>query len=243
MIGVDLATPASYWKVGKINEGEPPFRSPDAEAGAAVPGGCRERSESACDDLRGGVHARRRRSSWTSISTSRSGSRDERGRDPIHLDSFEAAVRTIGRNMRADALVLVETTVPMGTCERSHCRSSRRSGYGAGSRAVSARERLRARHAGTGLPRLDPRVQAHLRRHRRGVRGAGPGVPVHVHRRRGAPTVAARRHGQQRARKAPRELVSVAEHRLHPRVDAAGRADRHQSVRSRRLDPRSQRHP
>ena len=29
VIGVDLATPASYWKVGKINEGEPPFRSPD----------------------------------------------------------------------------------------------------------------------------------------------------------------------------------------------------------------------
>jgi len=36
----------------------------------------------------------------------------------VDLGAFRAAIRAVGRNMRHDALVLVETTVPLGTCER-----------------------------------------------------------------------------------------------------------------------------
>ena len=36
----------------------------------------------------------------------------------INLRSLEAAARTVARRMRPDALVLVETTVPFGTCEQ-----------------------------------------------------------------------------------------------------------------------------
>jgi UDP-N-acetyl-D-glucosamine dehydrogenase len=36
----------------------------------------------------------------------------------VDFESFEAGIRTIGRNMRPGALVIVETTVPPGTCDR-----------------------------------------------------------------------------------------------------------------------------
>jgi nucleotide sugar dehydrogenase len=36
----------------------------------------------------------------------------------IDLTSFKTALKTIGENIRADALVIVETTVPPGTCEK-----------------------------------------------------------------------------------------------------------------------------
>src|SRR5262249_43336727 len=35
----------------------------------------------------------------------------------VDLDGFTRAIRTIGRTMQAETLVLVETTVPVGTCE------------------------------------------------------------------------------------------------------------------------------
>ena len=34
----------------------------------------------------------------------------------VDLESFEASIRTIGRNMQPGALVLIETTIPPGTC-------------------------------------------------------------------------------------------------------------------------------
>src|SRR6266545_927031 len=36
----------------------------------------------------------------------------------VGLEGFQSALRVVGRHMPADALVLIETTVPMGTCER-----------------------------------------------------------------------------------------------------------------------------
>lgn len=36
----------------------------------------------------------------------------------VHLDGFRSAIRTIGEHCREDALVLVETTVPPGTCAK-----------------------------------------------------------------------------------------------------------------------------
>ena len=117
VIGVDLATPESYWKIGKINDGEPPFRSPDAELPAILREAVQDRRNlqaTTCEEAYGladviivDVHLDVE-------------DRVVHGAEEIRvgLAGFEAAVRTIGRNMRPDALVLVETTVPMGTCER-----------------------------------------------------------------------------------------------------------------------------
>lgn len=43
---------------------------------------------------------------------------DEKGPEPsARLGPFEAAIRTVGHRMKPDALVLLESTVPPGTCE------------------------------------------------------------------------------------------------------------------------------
>jgi nucleotide sugar dehydrogenase len=117
VIGVDLATPASYWKVGKINEGEPPFHSPDEKLPPLFRQAVHERANlrattcetaySLADVIIVDVHfdvEDRAIQDATEIQ--------------VDLAGFERALHTIGRHMRADALVLVETTVPMGTCER-----------------------------------------------------------------------------------------------------------------------------
>jgi UDP-N-acetyl-D-glucosamine dehydrogenase len=117
VIGVDLATPASYWKVGKINDGEPPFRSPDAKLPPLFREGVQDR-----ENLRATTCEAAYELADVIIVDVHLDVEDRvvEGADEIRVDlaSFEAAIHTVGRNMRADALVLVETTVPMGACER-----------------------------------------------------------------------------------------------------------------------------
>lgn len=43
---------------------------------------------------------------------------DNKQAPDVRFDGFEAGIRTIGRNMRPGSLVIVETTVPPGTCSR-----------------------------------------------------------------------------------------------------------------------------
>jgi nucleotide sugar dehydrogenase len=117
VIGVDLATPESYWKVGKVNHGEAPFRSPDPKLPAMFRRAVHER-----ENLRATTCADAYALADVIIVDVHLdvANRVVENPDEIQVDlaAFEAAVRTIGENMRADALVLVETTVPMGVCER-----------------------------------------------------------------------------------------------------------------------------
>jgi nucleotide sugar dehydrogenase len=117
VVGVDLPSPQGYWKVAKLNDGEPPFHAPDPELDRLVREGACERRNlraTACEEAYGladvivvDVHL------------------DVENRvveDPgdilVGVNALEAALGAIGRHMRPDALVLIETTVPMGTCER-----------------------------------------------------------------------------------------------------------------------------
>ncbi len=117
VIGTDLATPSGYWKIAKINQGNVPIESPDAvltqltrdsvlttrnlEATSAaeayaladvivmdLPLDIADRFAATVEDL------------------------------DVHLEPFQRALRSIGSRMRADALVLIETTVPVGTTEK-----------------------------------------------------------------------------------------------------------------------------
>jgi UDP-N-acetyl-D-glucosamine dehydrogenase len=116
VVAIDLPTRESYWKVGKVNEGEPPFRSPDAKLPQILREAVLERGNlrattceeaySLADVIVVDVHL----DVEDRVAESVEGIR-------VGLAGFQAAIRTIGRNMRPDALVLVETTVPMGTCE------------------------------------------------------------------------------------------------------------------------------
>jgi nucleotide sugar dehydrogenase len=113
VIGVDLATPGSYWKVAKINAGETPIASPDPDLGALIAqGACATRNlvATVCEDAYGiadtiVVDLPLDVTGW-----------DEGTGVEVGLGVFEQAVRTIGRRMRADALVVIETTVPVGAC-------------------------------------------------------------------------------------------------------------------------------
>ena len=117
VIGVDLPSPESYWKVAKINEGNPPFRSPDQtltelfhqtvhERGNLRATTCEE-AYALADVVVVDVHL---------DVENRVAERADEIR--VRLEGFQSALRAVGRHMPADALVLIETTVPMGTCER-----------------------------------------------------------------------------------------------------------------------------
>jgi len=117
VVGVDLPSPESYWKVAKINEGSPPFRSPDPELAELFRGAVRERGNlraTTCEEAYAladvvvvDVHL---------DVENRVAERADEIR--VGLEGFQSALRVVGRHMPADALVLIETTVPMGTCER-----------------------------------------------------------------------------------------------------------------------------
>jgi UDP-N-acetyl-D-glucosamine dehydrogenase len=118
VIGVDRATPGSWWKIALMNEGRAPIASPDPEFDRLVARGvlqtrnlfatASEEAYALAEVIVVDVHL------------------DVLDRcvtvpDAIELNfaGFEAAIRAVGRHMRGDALVLVETTVPIGTCERN----------------------------------------------------------------------------------------------------------------------------
>jgi len=112
VIGVDLATPTGLKRIEAINEGRFPFETSDSKLVAAM--------KQAHDQ--GNLRATTDPSVFASA--------DVVVVD-VHLDipfqddeprlefaAFREAIRTIGRFMREDALVVVETTVPPGTCEK-----------------------------------------------------------------------------------------------------------------------------
>lgn len=117
VIGVDLPTPASYWRVRRVAEGTSPMTAPDPDLpallrdGALVTGNLRATT---CEEAYGladviivdvPLHVPDR------VSTEPAGL-------AIDQRSFEEALRAVGRRMRPDALVLMETTVPAGFCEQ-----------------------------------------------------------------------------------------------------------------------------
>lgn len=112
VIGVDLPTDAGLKRVKAINEGRFPFETSDPKLNPAVArahgrGNLRATTDEAvyadADIIVVDVHL------------------DIPYRDDepqLEFGGFEQALRTIGRRMREDALIIIETTVPPGTCEK-----------------------------------------------------------------------------------------------------------------------------
>lgn len=117
VIGVDLPNPGGYWKVSRINAGQPPFESPDPDLArltrkAVLEDGnlcaaCSEEAYALAEviivDIPLDV-----------------ADRTVAAPDALQVDygPFIKAVEAIGRHMRPGALVLIETTVPVGTVEK-----------------------------------------------------------------------------------------------------------------------------
>ncbi len=112
VIGVDLPNPSGKHRVSEVNAGRFPFETSDPKLGPAVAqavgrGNLRATTDpevySEADIIVVDVHL--------DIPF-------QEELPALEFAGFEQALRTIGARMRQDALVVIETTVPPGTCEK-----------------------------------------------------------------------------------------------------------------------------
>lgn len=116
VIGVDLPTPASYWKVAKLNNGVSPVISTDNELPRLIHKAVRE-TKNLCATVSEQAYSL---ADVILVDIPLDVTHpDTQSLDDIEIDlkRFERAIQTVGRHMRPDALILIETTVPIGTCE------------------------------------------------------------------------------------------------------------------------------
>ncbi len=114
VVGTDLTTSSGYWKVAKIQEGLSPFPSPDPALDALI-----HRAVQETRNLDATVSEEAYALADVIVVDVPLDVEDRAVCDPqsirLNLAPFEAAIRAIGRCMQPEALVFVETTVPMGT--------------------------------------------------------------------------------------------------------------------------------
>lgn len=118
VIGIDLPTPASWWKIRSINEGIFPVIADDPKIGVFYRQ-AREKNNlyatfdpyaySKADVIVVDINL--------DVQKSSVGSGELAGFD-VDLTPFKRAIASIGEFCRPDVLVLVETTVPPGTCAK-----------------------------------------------------------------------------------------------------------------------------
>ena len=116
VIGVDLPTPASYWKIKSINEGQFPITSSDPKVEELYQS-TRKKGNflasfdpyaySKADVIIVDINL--------DVDKQVNGTYELEGYD-VDLTPFKKAIATIGEHCKPDALILVETTVPVGTC-------------------------------------------------------------------------------------------------------------------------------
>ena len=118
VIGVDLASESTYWKIKSINEGFFPLIADDPKiaeffTNAKANGNFLATYDSIAykyaDVVIVDINLDVQKESFAKG--------DLKGFD-VNLEGFKAAIQSIGSNCRDDVLVLVETTVPPGTCEQ-----------------------------------------------------------------------------------------------------------------------------
>lgn len=111
VVGIDLPTPLGAERIAALNEGRFPFATTDVALAAAA----------AAAKVSGSLRATSDPSEMATaavIVVDIPLDIDFGGATPrLVLEPFERAIRTIGLHAPAGALVLVETTVPPGTCE------------------------------------------------------------------------------------------------------------------------------
>ena len=116
VIGVDLPTSSGFWKVARLNSGIVPMGSPDPELSRLT-----HRTVHETGNLLATSSEKAYSLADIIVVDVTLDIRDRTVFAPaeidIGLDSFKAAIQAIGRFMRPNALVLVETTVPIGASE------------------------------------------------------------------------------------------------------------------------------
>ena len=110
--GVDLDAPLGRQRIEAINEGRFPFETSDPKLEAAIRAGRESGNLSATSDPAAYSEAD---VIVVDVHLDVQGGIDDPSLD---LSGFEAAIRTVAERAKPGALILVETTVPPGTCER-----------------------------------------------------------------------------------------------------------------------------
>ena len=118
VIGVDLANENTYWKIKAINDGIFPLIADDPKIG--------EFFNKAKD--KGNLLATYDPTAYKyahvvivdiNLDVQKNSSEDAVLKDfDVNLNGFKSAIKSIGSHCQEDVLVLVETTVPPGTCEQ-----------------------------------------------------------------------------------------------------------------------------
>lgn len=118
VIGTDLATPESYWKIRAFNDGVLPLKSSDPKVAEYF-----ERAQE-----KGNLYATFDDYAYShadvvivdiNLDVSKSTNAKAEILDfDVDMEPFSNAIRAVAKNCRPDVLVLVETTVPPGTCEK-----------------------------------------------------------------------------------------------------------------------------
>lgn len=116
VIGVDLGNKNNYWKIASINEGIFPIKSSDPKVEEYFKNSVNKGNFLATHD----PHAYSCADTIIiDINLDVNKETDKKGNldsFDVDLNPFKNAIRTIGQNCREDVLILVETTVPPGTC-------------------------------------------------------------------------------------------------------------------------------
>jgi UDP-N-acetyl-D-glucosamine dehydrogenase len=112
VVGVDLPSREGTAKVEAINAGRLPLATTDRKLARALADACARRNLVATTDDRAYALA-----SVAVVDVPLDVVDSPRG-PSVALDGFRSAIRTLGRRMSPGSLVVVETTVPPGTCER-----------------------------------------------------------------------------------------------------------------------------
>lgn len=117
VIGVDRSTSDSYWKIGMINAGESPIRSEDPRLAKYIRRGALDRKTlvATADERVYGLADVVVVDLPLNAAATESG---PPGMVDVDMATFLGGVRAVGRHMRAETLVLIETTVPPGTTEK-----------------------------------------------------------------------------------------------------------------------------
>jgi UDP-N-acetyl-D-glucosamine dehydrogenase len=118
VIGIDLPSPNSYWKIQSINEGIFPIVASDPKIEefyqisrkkqnfyATYDPYCFSKADVVIVDIN------------LDVAKESNFDKDLKGYD-VNLSGFKKAMEAIGKNCKEDILIVVETTVPPGTCQK-----------------------------------------------------------------------------------------------------------------------------
>jgi UDP-N-acetyl-D-glucosamine dehydrogenase len=118
VIGIDLPTPNSYWKIRSINEGVFPVIASDPKIDLYYQNALKKKNYYATYDAHAYCKADVIVVDINLDVKKQSSANNDPGDYSVDMAPFKKAIEDIGNNCKVDVLVLVETTVPPGTSQK-----------------------------------------------------------------------------------------------------------------------------